>query len=134
MVRLSQVLTASLRSMVSSYFAHFFPSQESKRDFQSQLEGGWEVLLWYSVLAMKTHWGVGKNSVVNDAGMDYCRNGLLENNKYLNPSKMSLEFSRSFDGENKMPFLEIVYALWFPREILRTAQKDNVVIQFRDPR
>lgn len=31
----------------------------------------------------------------------------------LIPSKMSLEFARSFDGENKIPFLEISHALWF---------------------
>lgn len=30
----------------------------------------------------------------------------------LIPSKMSLEFARSFDGENKIHFLEISHALW----------------------
>lgn len=33
--------------------------------------------------------------------------------KDLIPSKMSLEFARPSDGENKMPFLEISHALWF---------------------
>lgn len=49
---------------------------------------------------------------------------------HLIPRKMSLEFARSSDGKNKMPFLEIPGALWFLEDSEDSAEKANLVKQF----
>jgi hypothetical protein len=67
------------------------------------------ILLWYN-----SRCGVGWNEVVK---MQVWILAIVAFWKITNliPSKMSLEFARSSDRENKMLFLETFHAVWFLR-------------------
>lgn len=107
---------------VPSSFIHFFPSQQWQRGSHLQPGGVWEILVWYSVLATTlAQEPVGiKGWKVPGWIIAIMAFWKITN---LIPSKMSLEFARSYDGENKMLFLEIFHALWFLKEILKTLQR-----------
>ena len=113
MVKSSRAWLLLWWSMVSNLFVYLFLPQELERGCQPtpNRDGPGDLgSVWYP-----GHSTTGERLEIKQWKMPVWMITIIAFWKATNliPSKMSLEFARSFDGENKIPFLEISHALWF---------------------